>query len=262
MRYTYINACRIVGVNIPPDLEELEISTSASKNCVITRRPDSYLVNADQSMAIANHMLDRMFGGANGHDTIEDAIAARMATIQLERSKIVGADLVLIFSATGEAPVAIEHVTYENKDFVITMDAVEKTPMRVRHRQQVEAIKLAIAVEVDATRLRFFRTARPAVAHTVDFPPHSTNIETERVDEDAPDFGTGRTGVVDLCAEAEIPGAAATLDRRVGAKRRDRQSSHACRGHRIGGLIGCSQGATLPRSKVPYAAQSRMILPL
>src|SRR5205823_2782006 len=145
VRYTYINACRIIGINIPPELEELEIFTSTSQKCVVTRRPDSYLVKADQSMAIANLMLDRGFREANG-DKTEDAIVARKTKIQLERSTIAGPNLVLIFSATGEASVAIKDINYENKDLVVTMDAVEKAPIRMRHRQDVEAIKLAIAV--------------------------------------------------------------------------------------------------------------------
>ncbi len=147
MRYTYISAWSVVGgVSLPHDCSTIELFCNDTSKFLLTCEPDDYLASLDRGLAIGLLMLRGLVGQGESSE-FDDRLNAELDGLREERKKKIGNTAVLVFTATGEIQAPVAGPSREYKDFIITFDAVDKVSLRRKHRADVQAMKLALALE-------------------------------------------------------------------------------------------------------------------
>lgn len=147
MQYYYKAAWTISGgINLPKDSQPIELYRSEQCRFVLTNSPDILLVDVDRGAAVGRLMLK----GFAGHTDFAVAVKAEIDEIKAERAKSIGTQTTLIIEANGEIDATINRAFKEHKDFIVTFDAVNKQAVAQMHQSEIQAMKLAVALENDA----------------------------------------------------------------------------------------------------------------
>ncbi|MEW5943813.1 MAG: hypothetical protein AB1710_08180 [Pseudomonadota bacterium] len=147
MRYSYIVAWSVVGgVNLPKDSQPIELYRSEHCRFVLTNTPDDLLAEIDRGSAVGRLMLKGLFGQSKAAK-FPVALAAEIGEIKAERAKKAGAQAVLVVEANGQIDATLTKPVGELEDFIVTFDAVDKQAVARIHRDEIEAMKLAVAFE-------------------------------------------------------------------------------------------------------------------
>ena len=150
MRYTYKAAWSVVGgINLSKDALPVELFKSERCRFVLTNNPDILLADIDTGNAVGRLMLTSLIGQRNAD--FPTALEAAVMEIQAERAKKFGSHAVLVFEANGEVEAVINETSREHQEFIVTFDAVNKQEVARIHRNEIEAMKLAIAFESEAS---------------------------------------------------------------------------------------------------------------
>ncbi len=143
MRYSYKAAWSVVGgINLPKDEQLVEIYRTEHCRFVLTSNPNDLLAEIDRKSAVGRLML-----WGSGPTAFSSELAAEIEEIKAERTKKVGSNAVLVFEATGEIDVALKDPIVERADDLIAFEAVDTQAVVRVHRAEIEAMKLALALE-------------------------------------------------------------------------------------------------------------------
>ncbi|NJM10888.1 MAG: hypothetical protein HC889_02295 [Synechococcaceae cyanobacterium SM1_2_3] len=143
MRYSYKAAWSVVGgINLPKDEQLVEICQTEHCRFVLTSNPNDLLAEIDRKSAVGRLML-----WGSGPTAFSSELAAEIEEIKAERTKKVGSNAVLVFEATGEVDVVLKEPIVERADDLITFEAVDTQAVVRIHRAEIEAMKLALALE-------------------------------------------------------------------------------------------------------------------
>lgn len=150
MKYTYTAAWVVVGgISLPENSPSIELAKSTNARFLLTREPNSLLERVDEASAIRRLMLKGLVG-QRGSTDFQTALSSEVEEIKAERMNKVGVQPVLVFQAQGEIEANVEKPLHEDERFIVTFDAFNKSQVKLRHQNDVEAMKLAVAFESDA----------------------------------------------------------------------------------------------------------------
>jgi hypothetical protein len=153
-RYTYVAAWAVGGISLPSVSGPIDLSRSGNPRFLLTRDPDELLVEIERGGAVANVLLNLVLGHSE-HADFGDAVALAMDNIRTARQKKAGEQAALVVEAHGEVAATIDKERLAERDgFVVAFDAVDKQTIRQAHRRDVEAMRLALALESEPP-LRF-----------------------------------------------------------------------------------------------------------
>jgi hypothetical protein len=103
----------------------------------------------DEASAVGRLMLKGLVGKRNPED-FQTVLALEIEEIKAERRKKAGAKAVLIFQTQGEIEAEVKEPLREHDTFIVAFDVVEKNRVRQLHKTDIEAMKVAVALESDA----------------------------------------------------------------------------------------------------------------
>jgi hypothetical protein len=151
MKYIYTTVYWIKGVMLGTDRIEKR-AVKAGKDglqALLTSQPDAYCHEVDRSIAVANLLLNNMFGGNSNTGSLEERLTNEIAKIREARVREYGAGTYLVIEARGEVSDFTAFSQQEYAEFVVYVDGVAKGPIRSATANQIMAIITAIAILVD-----------------------------------------------------------------------------------------------------------------
>jgi hypothetical protein len=104
------------------------------------------LVDIDRGVAVGRLMLTGPVDQP-GVDDFAEALASKVADIRAERAKRARMQAILVVEASGEIDASITGPYKEHDTFVVTFDAINKQAVARIHQPEVQAMKLAVALE-------------------------------------------------------------------------------------------------------------------
>lgn len=147
MRYTYTAAWALVGgVSLREEDQPIILVNSERVSVVLTRDPDSLLSRVDEAAAVGRVILGNVLGNRDSSE-FSAGLAAEIAEIRSERKQKYGTSTVLLAQLHGDVNAEIEGPHNEFDTFVMAFDAIDKESLIQRHQADVEAIKIAVAIE-------------------------------------------------------------------------------------------------------------------
>lgn len=147
MRYVYLAAWSVIGgISLRDDRQPIELPGSDNCRFVLTDEPDALLSKIDHGSALARLMLKSLIGQRGDMD-FPIALKAEIEEIRAERKKRIGGQSVLVVEAQGEIDATLKKPTQEQEGFIIAFDTVDKQAVKQIHQSDVEAMKLALAIE-------------------------------------------------------------------------------------------------------------------
>lgn len=146
MHYTYVASWSVTdGVAPPTGADTIELVSSASVRCVLTRDPDHLLEPVDRSRALAEGIMRGVIGRSVGD--LHAFVESHLSDVVAKREKR-GRGAVLVFVANGDVEADIdEQRPPERNGYIVCMDAIDKPGIIRRHQAEVTAIKAALALE-------------------------------------------------------------------------------------------------------------------
>jgi hypothetical protein len=114
---------------------------------------DNLLIHIDQKSAVGRLMLG---GSLEGEDYRTALNNADIEEIKAERKNKTGGHAILVFEGYGEIETKKDAKSCEYEKFIIAFDAVDEQIIRQTHRSEIEAMKLAVALE-SASPSKFIR---------------------------------------------------------------------------------------------------------
>ncbi len=150
MNYIYKASWSVVGgINLDKDAQPIELCQSEQCRFVLTNNPDLLLVDLDRETALGRLMLKGIVG-QRGTKEFPVALNAEIEEIKAERAKKVGSQPVLVVEANGEIEAEITKPFREHEGFIVTFDSVNKQTVARTHKAEIEAMKLAVALESES----------------------------------------------------------------------------------------------------------------
>ena len=147
MNYIYKSAWAVIGgINLPQDKQSIELYRSEQCRFVLTKSPDNLLADIDRESAVRRLMLKGLIGQAGDAD-FAVALETEVDEIKAERAKNVGTKTVLVIEANGEINSVVTEPFKEHEGFIVTFDAVNKQCVARIHQSEIQAMKLAVALE-------------------------------------------------------------------------------------------------------------------
>ncbi len=148
MKYIYKASWSVIGgISLGKDAQTIVLLESELCRFVLTNTPDPFLLDIDRGAALGRLML-RGFAGKRG-DEFPVTLNAEIGEIKTERTKKVGAHPILIVEACGDIEAEITRPFREHEGFIVTFDCVNKKEVAQSHKSEIEAMKLAVALESD-----------------------------------------------------------------------------------------------------------------
>ena len=149
MKYIYKASWSVVdGISLGKEPQTIVLLQSEKYRFFLTNNPDPLLLDIDRGTAIGRLML-KGFVGQRGTEEFPVALNAKTEEIKAERAKKVGSHPVLIVEAIGDIEAEITRPFREHEDFIVTFDCVNKKEVARTHKSEIEAMKLAVALEND-----------------------------------------------------------------------------------------------------------------
>ncbi len=149
MKYIYKASWSVVGgINLGKDAQTIVLLESELCRFFLTNTPDPLLLDIDRGTALGRLML-RGFVGKRGDEEFPVALNAEIEEIKTERNKKRGSHPVMIVEAFGDIETEITRPFREHEDFIVTFDCVHKKEVARNHKSEIEAMKLAVALESD-----------------------------------------------------------------------------------------------------------------
>jgi len=150
VKYSYTASWAVIGsLSLPGESTSKVLARTKDSEFVLTRDPDVFLAKADEASAIARLMLKGFLGKATSHD-FETALTLEIEEIKAERKNRIGGKSVLVFNAQGEIDVSFHKPMREHDRFILTFDAYKKNSVIAQYKSDIDAMKLAIALESDS----------------------------------------------------------------------------------------------------------------
>lgn len=147
MRYTYVAAWSMLGgLSLPVDGDPMELVSIGDCRFVLTRDPDDLLREVDRAAAVGNALLGVLAGVSEGDfaSTLDCAIEEAVA----DRTRKTRDLTMLVFEAQGEVAALLDpQSSAEREEFIVALDAFDKQAVRRSHQPEIEAMKLALAIE-------------------------------------------------------------------------------------------------------------------
>lgn len=151
MKYIYRASWSVVGgIKLGKDAETIVLFQSEQVRFFLTNNPDPLLLDIDRETALSRLML-KGFVGQRGIEEFPVALNAEIEEIKAERAKKVGSHPVLVVEASGDIEAEITRPFREHEGFIVTFDCVNKKTVARNHKLEIEAMKLAVALESDPT---------------------------------------------------------------------------------------------------------------
>lgn len=131
MRYQHIVVYWVKGLSPLQSENDGEIIVDSANNfrVILTNDPDAPCFEGDRSTAIANLMLNLMFGRVQ-RGTFHEQLEETTSEIQQSRKQKLGAGLYLVFFKDGNVDEFTPSNQEENEEFVICFDGASKEPIR------------------------------------------------------------------------------------------------------------------------------------
>lgn len=149
IKYIYKAAWSVIGgLNLGKDAQTIVLLESDLCRFVLTNMPDPFLLDIDRGVALG-HLMLRGFAGKRGNEKFPAALNAEIEEIKKERIKKAGAHPVLIVEACGDIEAEIKKPFHEHDGFIVIFDCVDKKAIARNHKSEIEAMKLAVALESD-----------------------------------------------------------------------------------------------------------------
>jgi len=150
MNYIYKASWSVVGgINLAKDAQPIELCQSEQCRFVLTNNPDFLLVDLDRENALGRLMLKGIVG-QRGTTEFSVALNAEIEEIKAKRAKKIGSQPVLVVEANGEIEAEITKPFREHEGFIVTFDSVNKQAVARTHKSEIEAMKLALALESES----------------------------------------------------------------------------------------------------------------
>ena len=149
MRYSYMVAWAVVGgVSLRQGSPPIELACSEDFRFLLTNDPNNIPTRADEESAIGRLMLKGLIGQQGAVD-FQTALAAEIEEIKTIRKKKISGRTILLFEAQGEIEATLKKPLREYDTFIVTFDTDAKYMVRQMHQADIEAMKLAVALESD-----------------------------------------------------------------------------------------------------------------
>ena len=131
MRYQHIVVYWVKGLSSLQSENDEEIIVDSANNfrVILTNDPDTFCFEGDRSTAIANLMLNSMFGQVQS-GTFHEQLEETASGIKQSRKQKLGAGSYLIFFKDGNVDEFTPSNQGENEEFVICFDGASKEPIR------------------------------------------------------------------------------------------------------------------------------------
>ena len=148
MKYTYTIVYWIKGLTLGPDQAEKRVVAEADHGLEAFSLPqlDTHCLEVDRSVALANLLLNSVFGGSSNTGSVDERLASEIAKIKESRVREYGAGAYLVIVVQGEVDDFTTAHQKEFDEFVVCMEAVTKEPIRRSVADHITAIITAIAI--------------------------------------------------------------------------------------------------------------------
>ncbi len=137
------------GINLAKNAQPIELCQSEQCRFVLTNNPDFLLVDLDRENALGRLMLKGIVG-QRGTTEFSVALNAEIEEIKAKRAKKIGSQPVLVVEANGKIEAEITKPFREHEGFIVTFDSVNKQAVARTHKSEIEAMKLALALESES----------------------------------------------------------------------------------------------------------------
>ena len=149
MKYTYTAAWAVVGgISLRKESPPIVLASSENGRFLLTHSPDELLASVDEASAVGRLMLKGLARHV-GYGDFQSALSSEIDEIRIERKKKAAGQAVLLFQAQGEIEASIQEPFREHDTFIVTFDAIEQSRVRQLYKPEIDAMKVAVAVESD-----------------------------------------------------------------------------------------------------------------
>jgi len=151
MKYIYTTVYWIKGVTVDSDQTERKVVADANHGlrALLTSQLDTHCLEVDRSIAVANLLLNSMFGGGTNTGSLDERLTSEITKIREARVRDYGAGVYLVIEVQGEVDDFTAPHQQEYDDFVTCLDGVAKGSIRSAVADQITAIITAIVISVD-----------------------------------------------------------------------------------------------------------------
>ncbi len=152
MKFCYTAVFSIEGLTRDSTQGEklLVVDSAVGLRAILTSQPDSYTFDGDQSLAVAGLMLRAIFNSEPTEPEFKQRVARAVEELRAAREKEFGGSPFLVVICEGE--VASFNPSHERdaEDFMICFDGVDKSEIRARFRDKLNAVLLSVVSEAES----------------------------------------------------------------------------------------------------------------
>lgn len=150
MKYEYISAYQIFGLNSDPARGDIEIYRSDDNlvRAILASDVNGHCYVADRGRAIGLFML-RGFTGQGTQGDFTAVLEEEIKAIQERRSKDTGTAVILLIRIFGEIDARLDGPVRTVKDFTFGIDLIDKEPVKTTHRNTISAMVSAVSLSTD-----------------------------------------------------------------------------------------------------------------
>lgn len=150
MRYSYVGAWEVQGgICLADDTPEFQLGHQKSCRFVLTRNPDALMAVADRGAAVRSLMLRASLSKESSSSTSSLLDIAVEETRTQRRERLAPQTAVLIAEGQGDIDVSLPKASRQFSDFEVIVDAFDNEQVKESHRPDVDAMKVALALESD-----------------------------------------------------------------------------------------------------------------
>lgn len=150
MRYEYISAYQIFGLNQDPARGDVEVYRSDDHliRAILTSDVNVISYVVDRGRAVGLLML-RGFADQSAQEDFTAALEKETRAIQEQRSNDIGTSMILLICITGEIDANLNSPMRTVNDFTVGIDLIDKETIKVAHRNTISAIVSAVCLSTD-----------------------------------------------------------------------------------------------------------------
>jgi hypothetical protein len=150
MRYEYISAYQIFGLNQDPAIGDVEVYRSDDHliRAILTSDLNAHCYVVDRGRAIGLFML-RGFAGQGAQEDFAAALEKEIKAIQEQRIKETGTSVILLIRITGEIDVTLSGPMRTVNDFTFGIDLIDKEPITAKYQNTISSIFSSVSLSTD-----------------------------------------------------------------------------------------------------------------
>ena len=150
MRYEYISAYQIFGLNQDPAIGDVEVYRSDDHliRAILTSDVNAHCYVVDRGRDIGLFML-RGFAGQGAQEDFAAALEKEIKAIQEQRIKETGTSVILLIRITGEIDVTLSRPMRTVNDFTFGIDLIDKEPLTAKYQNTISSIFSSVSLSTD-----------------------------------------------------------------------------------------------------------------